>query len=88
MLKRQIQDAEVALVANLGTATVTLRDLMQLEVGDVIGLDMPPSVVADIDGIPVLDCSYGVTEGRYALKVNRFVNAPVVALREGSTTSG
>jgi len=88
MLKRQIQDAEVALVANLGTATVTLRDLMQLEVGDVIGLDMPPSVVADIDGIPVLDCSYGVTEGRYALKVNRFVNAPVVALHEGSTTSG
>ncbi|MEI6317652.1 MAG: flagellar motor switch protein FliM [Pseudomonadota bacterium] len=88
MLKRQIQDAEVALVANLGTATVTLRDLMQLEVGDVIGLDMPPSIVADIDGIPVLDCSYGVAEGRYALKVNRFVNEPVVALPEGSTTSG
>jgi flagellar motor switch protein FliM len=88
MLKRQIQDAEVALVANLGTATVTLRDLMQLEVGDVIGLDMSPSVVADIDGIPVLDCSYGVTEGRYALKVNRFVNAPAVALREKSATSG
>lgn len=88
MLKRQIQDAEVALVANLGTATVTLRDLMQLEVGDVVGLDMPASIVADIDGIPVLDCSYGVTEGRYALKVNRFVNAPVAALREGSTTGG
>lgn len=88
MLKRQIQDAEVGLVANLGTATVTLRDLMQLEVGDVIGIDMPDSVVADIDGIPVLDCSYGVTEGRYALKVNRFVNAPAAALSEGSNSGG
>jgi flagellar motor switch protein FliM len=78
MLTRQIQDAEVDLVANLGTATVTLRDLMQLEVGDVIGLDIPESVVADVDGIPVLDCAYGVTDGRYALKVSRFVNAPAV----------
>jgi flagellar motor switch protein FliM len=76
MLTRQIQNAEVDLVANLGTATVTLRDLMQLEVGDVIGLNMPESVVADVDGIPVLDCAYGVTDGKYALKVNRFVNAP------------
>ena len=88
MLKRQIQDAEVDLVANLGTATVTLRDLMQLEVGDVIGLDMTPSVVADIDGIPVLDCSYGVTEGRYALKVNRFVNAPRAAIGDGGGSDG
>jgi len=87
MLTRQIQDAEVDLVANLGTATVTLRDLMQLEVGDVIGLNMPETVVADVDGIPVLDCSYGVTDGRYALKVNRFVNAPaaVTAGRGGSS---
>ena len=61
---------------------------MQLEVGDVIGLDMTPSVVADIDGIPVLDCSYGVTEGRYALKVNRFVNAPRAAIGDGGGSDG
>jgi flagellar motor switch protein FliM len=88
MLTRQIQDAEVDLVANLGTATVTLRDLMQLEVGDVIGINMPDTVVADVDGIPVLDCSYGVTEGRYALKVNRFVNAPATVLSERGGTDG
>jgi flagellar motor switch protein FliM len=76
MLTRQVQDAEVHLVANLGTGSVTLGDLMQLEVGDVIGIDVGPTVVAEVDGIPVLDCSYGVTDGRYALKVKRFVNAP------------
>jgi flagellar motor switch protein FliM len=88
MLTRQIQDAEVDLVANLGTATVTLRDLMQLEVGDVIGLNMPDTVVADVDGIPVLDCSYGVTDGRYALKVNRFVNAPALVTSGRGGNSG
>jgi flagellar motor switch protein FliM len=88
LLKRQIQDAEVSLVANLGTATVTLRDLMQLEVGDVIDIEMTPTIVADVDGIPVLDCSYGVTEGRYALKVNRFVNAPETAIRAGGGSGG
>lgn len=76
MLTRQIQDADVDLVANFGTGSVTLGDLMQLEVGDVIGIDVPETVVAEVDGIPVLDCSYGVNEGRYALKVRRFVNAP------------
>jgi flagellar motor switch protein FliM len=89
LLTRQIQDAEVDLVANLGTATVTLRDLMQLEVGDVIGIDVPETVVADVDGIPVLDCTYGVTEGRYALKVQRFVNAPRPGARaQGSGSDG
>jgi flagellar motor switch protein FliM len=88
LLTRQIQDAEVDLVANLGTATVTLRDLMQLEVGDVVGLNMPETVVAEVDGIPVLDCSYGVTEGRYALKVDRFVNAPAAVLGERGASGG
>jgi flagellar motor switch protein FliM len=75
MLTRQVQDAEVNLVANLGSGSVTLGDLMQLEVGDVIGIDVPETVTAEVDGIPVLSCSYGVTEGRYALKVKNFVNA-------------
>ena len=80
MLKLQVQDAEVNLVANLGTGSVTLGDLMQLEVGDVIGIDVTDRVVAEVDGVPVIDCAYGVTEGHYALKIRRFVNAPDEAL--------
>lgn len=74
MLKRQIQDAEVDLVVNFGSGTLTLGDLMRLEPGDVIPLDVPDRVVAEVDGVPVLSCSYGVTQGRYALKVEEFVN--------------
>jgi len=80
MLKLQVQDAEVNLVANLGTGSVTLGDLMQLEVGDVIGIDVTDRVVAEVDGVPVIDCAYGVTDGHYALKIRRFVNAPDEAL--------
>ncbi len=86
MLTRQVQDAEVDLVANLGTGTVTIGDLMQLEVGDVIGIEVAETVTAEVDGIPVLSCTYGVSEGRYALKVRRFVNAAQDA--EGESGGG
>lgn len=73
-LRSQVQNAVVDLVANLGHAPVTLRQIVELQPGDVISLEIPEAVVAEIDGIPVLECGYGVLNGQYALKVNRFVS--------------
>ena len=41
---------------------------MALQPGDVISLDLPDVVRAEIDGVPVLECRYGVMNGQYALK--------------------
>jgi flagellar motor switch protein FliM len=73
MLKMQIQDAEVELTTTLGTAEVTISDLLELEVGDIIGLDVDETVYARVDGVPVIECSYGVLGGHYAIKVRRFL---------------
>lgn len=74
LMREQIQQAEVTLVANLGSARVTLRDIMNLKVGDVLSLDVPEAVLAEVDGVPVLECQYGVHNGQYALKVKRVVS--------------
>lgn len=71
MLSRQVQSAEVQLVANLTTATLRVRELLEMQIGDVLPLDIPPHVTAEVDGVPILDCSYGVRNGQYALRIER-----------------
>ena len=71
LMTRQVQDAAVDLVTNLATARLTLREVSELEVGDVISLDIPETVSATVNGIPVAECKYGIANGKYALKVER-----------------
>lgn len=75
-LSAQIENAEVELVAKLAETTMTLRDVVSLEVGDVIAIDIPDFITAEVDGVEVFDCKFGLSRGRYGLKVNRVVSAP------------
>jgi flagellar motor switch protein FliM len=70
-MAQQVQHAEVELVANLGHAPITLRQILDLRLGDVISLDLPEAVVAQVDGVPLFQCHYGQKNGQLALKVDR-----------------
>ena len=70
-MTQQVQDAEVELVANLGHTAVTLRQIQDLKIGDVVSLDLPDAVVAEVDGVPMFQCKYGQRDGQMALKVER-----------------
>lgn len=74
-LSSQVQSTEVKLVANLTEAELTVRQLLEMKVGDVIALDIPDSITAHVEGVPVLECGYGVHNGQYALKVKKFLAA-------------
>ncbi len=76
LLRRQVQQAEVDLVAHFGGTQVTLSDVINLKAGDVISLDIPEAVIAEVDGVPVLECKYGILNGQYALKVNKILSTP------------
>jgi flagellar motor switch protein FliM len=75
MMSQQVYGAEVELVTNLAHAEVTIGQLLALQPGDVIALDLPETVEARIDGVPVLECRYGVMNGQYALKVEKMMSA-------------
>lgn len=75
----QVQDAEVELVANLGYTAVSLRQIMDLKLGDVISLDVPEAVVAQVDGIPLFRCHYGQKNGQLALKVSKVLEDDRIA---------
>jgi len=76
MLSRQVQSVDVEMVANLGEVPITVGHLLGMKAGDVITIDIPDSVVAAVDGVPVFDCKYGTLNGQYAIKVNQILAVP------------
>ncbi len=74
-LSNQVQGTDIRLIADLGNTELTVRQLLAMKVGDVISLDMPENIRAHVEGIPVLECGYGIHNGQYALKVEKFLTA-------------
>lgn len=72
-LRRQLLTAEVELVAPLGGAQITLGEVANLQVGDIVPINIEELLNVRVDGIPLLNCRYGVNSGQYALKVEQFV---------------
>jgi len=75
LLKQQIQSAEVDLVAELATAPATVEQLLSFKPGDFIELDLQPGIQAKVAGVPILDCHYGTSNGKYALKVDQLLTS-------------
>ena len=75
-LRKQLQGAEVEIVAQLGSGKISLGQILKLKVGDVIPLNIPEKIEALVDSVPLMECTYGQQNGQYALKVERFIAAP------------
>ena len=74
LLSQQIQSAEVELVAELAKTEATVEQLLALKPGDFIELDLEQVIEAKVDGVPVFECTYGTSSGKYALKIDQMLN--------------
>ena len=74
LMTQQIQTAEVEIVANMGVAESTFGDILNLQVGDIIPLHIPGTIVATVDQVPVMECTYGTLHGQYALRVEKLIS--------------
>ena len=75
LLSKQVQSAEVELVVNLGNVELTFDQLLGMQVGDVISLDIAQPIVAEVDHVPVMECKCGIFNGQYALKVEQLLSS-------------
>jgi flagellar motor switch protein FliM len=73
LMKNQIQEAEVELVVELAHAPATVEQLLAFKPGDFVELDLQRGVQAKVAGVPVFDCAYGTSNGKYALKINQML---------------
>ncbi len=71
VLTREIQAAEVTLVAELARADATVEQLLAMRPGDFIELEREPSIQATVDGVPVFECHYGTHNSKYAIRVEK-----------------
>jgi len=69
VLTREIQAAEVTLVAELARAPATVQQLLAMKTGDFIELERAPHIQASIGGVPVFDCQYGTHNTKYAIRI-------------------
>jgi flagellar motor switch protein FliM len=76
LMKGQIQEAEVELVVELAHAPATVEQLLAFKPGDFVELDLQRGVQAKVAGVPVFDCAYGTSNGKYALKINQLLTTP------------
>jgi flagellar motor switch protein FliM len=70
MLTQQVQMAEIDLVAELGSTSVTVGDLLKMTRGDFIELPLKETIHAKVDGIPLFDCKYGTLNNHYSIKID------------------
>jgi flagellar motor switch protein FliM len=75
LMKEQIREAQVELVVELAHAPATVEQLLGLAPGDFIELDLKRGVEAKVAGVPVFACNYGVSNGKYALKVDQLLTS-------------
>jgi len=83
LLTKQVQMAEIDLVAELGTTKIAVGDLMKMTRGDFIELPLKETIMAKVDGVPLFDCKFGTLNNHYAIKVDAVLTVP----QEQSTIS-
>jgi flagellar motor switch protein FliM len=74
-MEEHLRQAEANVLVNLGTASITVGDLVNLNVGDIIPLSADSDGELDVlvEGVPKFKCFFGVSRGNRAIQVTRFV---------------
>ncbi|QEA12564.1 flagellar motor switch protein FliM [Comamonas flocculans] len=69
VLSREVQAAEVTLVAELARADATVEQLLAMRPGDFIELERLPRIRASVGGIDLFECQYGTHNAKYAIRI-------------------
>lgn len=69
LLQDEVKSAPVEISTTLATTDVTVRDVLEFKAGDILSFDMPETLVACVDEVPIFRARYGVSRGNLALKV-------------------
>ena len=73
-IKEEMKDAEVELATQLTETTITFRELMAMQTGDVIPIDMPETILLRSEDIPLFRGRLGSANGNKAIKILDKVN--------------
>lgn len=76
-LRQEMKHAPVTLESTLTTAQITLGQVLNFKPGDVIPVEIPETVTANVNGVPVFRAKLGVSRGNCALKMMAPIKANI-----------
>jgi len=68
-LRACVKDVELKLKSDLAYPKISLYDLMNLKVGDIIPIKMPETVVLQVENMPMYEGIYGTVNGHSAIRL-------------------
>jgi flagellar motor switch protein FliM len=68
-LREDIMDVSVPLSATVAKRQLKLRDILHMQPGDVIPVDIPENVILCASGVPAFKVKLGAHKGNLALQV-------------------
>jgi len=75
-MREELMIAEVQLSSTLAKTRLSLEQVRQLKVGDIIPIEMPKEVVAMVEDVPMFRATYGEHNDKAALKVTNIIEHP------------
>ncbi len=70
----EIRHTEVQLVADFVAVPSRIGEVLSLKIGDVLPIELPETVTAKVDGVPVMECAYGSLDEHRALRILRIID--------------
>lgn len=95
-MREEILGADVEIASTLSEVTLSLRQLADLQVGDIIPIDIPKEVEVEAEGLPLFRGQLGMHNKNYAIQVSKWlrripnndieeqVGGTALAVRDGS----
>ncbi|MBS4051409.1 MAG: flagellar motor switch protein FliM, partial [Methylomonas sp.] len=73
-LRIEIMRSEVTVTSKLIEKEMHISDVIELKKGDVIPIDMPETVLLEVENVPVFKGKLGLSDGNYAIEIVEKVN--------------
>ena len=74
VLQHDLQSAKVNLTADFLTAELKLGELLDMQPGDILNIDLPDRVTLYVEDVALFECSFGTAEEHYAVKINGMID--------------
>ena len=73
-LRECLMHATVSVSSTLAETSLMIREVNALREGDIIPLNFPDEVIADVEDIPMFRGRFGVSNGKNAIRVNALIS--------------
>ena len=87
-LRDEIMAVDVDVDATLVEKNVTLNDILEMQEGDIIPIELPKNITVNAGGLPSFRAEYGQSQGHAALKITDIIDRTHILAGVGEHNNG